>query len=131
MFLKQQLILTKFNRPCNLKGVAGLRKQAELYPRKCWSKSPTSSSFGFNRFSSSNVKVFTICLGLWCLREQQEEHLLTAYVGHFDDQVLAKRDLLPIFAERETLFFIGVEIHVELTKDISSRSQLSYKLKKL
>ena len=60
------------------------------------------------------------------MRPQQEEHQLTAYVGHFDDQVLAKRGLLPIFAERETLIFIGVE----LTKDNSSRSQLSYKLKR-
>ena len=113
MFLKQQLILTKFNRPCNLKSVAGFKNQTELYP---YSKSPTSSSFGFNRFSNSNVKVLTICLGLWCLRPQREEHQLTAYVGHFDDQVLAKRGLLPIFAERETLFIIGVEITCGVNK---------------
>ena len=116
MFLKQQLILTKFNRPCNLKGVAGFKKQTELYPYKCWSKSPTSSSFGFNRFFNCNVKVLTIYLGLWCLWQEQEEHQLTAYVGHFDDQVLAKRGLLTIFAERETLFFIGVEITCGVNK---------------
>ena len=29
MFLKQQLILTKFNRPGNIKGVAGFKKQTE------------------------------------------------------------------------------------------------------
>ena len=64
VFLKQQLILTKFNRPGNLKGVAGFKKQAELYPYKCRSKSPTSSTFTYNRLSKSNVKVLTICLGL-------------------------------------------------------------------
>ena len=65
--LKQQLILTKFNRPGNLKGLTGFKKQTELYPYKCRSKSPTSSTFIFNRFSNSNVEVLTICLGLWCL----------------------------------------------------------------
>ena len=33
-------------------------------------------------------------LGFSCLWEQQGEHQLTAYVGYFDDQVLAKRRLL-------------------------------------
>ena len=65
--LKQQLILTKFNRPGNIKGVAGFKKQTELYPYKCRSKSPALSTFTFNRLSNSNVKVLTICLGLWCL----------------------------------------------------------------
>ena len=31
MFLKQQLILSKFNRPCNFEGVANFKKQTE-YP---------------------------------------------------------------------------------------------------
>ena len=64
VFSKQQLILTKFNRPGNLKGVTGFKKQTELYPYKCRSKSPTSSTFTFNRLSDSNVRILTICLGL-------------------------------------------------------------------
>ena len=38
-----------FNRAGNLKGVAGFKKQTELYPFKNWRKSPTSSNFSFNR----------------------------------------------------------------------------------
>ena len=44
-FFKKQLILVMFYRPCNLEGVGGYnKKQTELYPYKCWSKGPTSSS---------------------------------------------------------------------------------------
>ena len=57
----------QFHRPGNLTRVAGLKKQTELYLYKCRSKSPTSSTFSFNRLSNSNVKVFAICLGLWYL----------------------------------------------------------------
>ena len=32
VFSKQQLILTKFNRPGNFKGMTGFRKLTELYP---------------------------------------------------------------------------------------------------
>ena len=45
-----------FKRPGNLKGVAGFKKQNDLYPFKCVSKSPTSSTLTFNRLSNSNVK---------------------------------------------------------------------------
>ena len=57
----------QFNRAGNLIGVAGFKKQTKLYPYKNRSKSPTSLTFSFNRLSNSNVKVLTICLGLWCL----------------------------------------------------------------
>ena len=57
----------QFNRAGNLKGVAAFKKETELYPYKHRSKSPTSSTFSFNRLSNSNVKVLTICLRLWCL----------------------------------------------------------------
>ena len=67
VFLNQQLILTKFNRPGNIKGVACFKKQTELYPYKCRSKSRTSSTFTFNRVSNISVKELTICLGLWSL----------------------------------------------------------------
>ena len=67
VFSEQQLILTKFNRPGNFIGVTGFKKQTELYPYKCRSKSPTSSTFSFNGLSNSTVKVLTTCLGLWCL----------------------------------------------------------------
>ena len=60
VFSKQQLILTKCNRPGNLKGVADFKKQAELYPYKCRSKSLTSSTFTFNRLSKSNVKALFV-----------------------------------------------------------------------
>ena len=63
VFSKQQLILTKFNRPGSFKGVTGFKKQTELYPEKCLSKSPMSSTFTFNGLSNSTVKVLTICLG--------------------------------------------------------------------
>ena len=56
-----------FNRVGNHKGVAAFKKQIELYAYKNRSKSPTSSTFSFNSLSNSNVKVLTICLGLWCL----------------------------------------------------------------
>ena len=35
----------------NLKGVAGFKKETELYPYKNRRKSPTSSTFSFNRLS--------------------------------------------------------------------------------
>ena len=60
-------IKPQFNRPGNLKGVAGFKKEPELYLYKNRSKSPTSSTFSINRLSNSNVKVLTICLGLRCL----------------------------------------------------------------
>ena len=63
VFLKQQLILTKVNRPCNFKGVAGFKKQTELPQYECRIKTPTSSNFSFNRHSNSNDKVLTIPLG--------------------------------------------------------------------
>ena len=65
-------------RPGNIEGVTGFKKRALLYPYKCRSKSASSSTFTFNRLSTSNVEVFRICLGLWCLSQQQGEHQLTA-----------------------------------------------------
>ena len=59
-------INSQLNRAGNLKGVAGFKKQTELYPYKCRSMSPTLSTFSFNRHFNLNVKVLTICLGLWC-----------------------------------------------------------------
>ena len=64
VFLKQQLILTKFNRPCNLEGVAGFRnKQNYAYTNVGANVQPHHRSFGFNRLSNSSVKVFMIPLG--------------------------------------------------------------------
>ena len=64
-------INSQFDRAGNLKGVAGLRKKkkkkTKLYPFKCRSKGPTSSTFSFNWLSKSNVKILTISLELWCL----------------------------------------------------------------
>ena len=51
-----------FHRPGNFKGVAGVKILTKLYPYKCRSKSPISSTFGFNCISNSNVKVGTIFL---------------------------------------------------------------------
>ena len=58
-----------FKHPGNLKSAAAasFHKQAELYPYEYRSESPTSSNFTFNRLSTLNVKVLTICLGLWFL----------------------------------------------------------------
>ena len=39
------------HRPGKLKGVAGFKILTELYPYKCPSKSPTSSTFSFNHLS--------------------------------------------------------------------------------
>ena len=103
VFSKRQLILTKFNRPGNLKEVTGFEQQTELYPYKCRSKSPTSSTLPFHRLSNSNVKVRTICLGLWYLCYQQVEHQLTALVRYFDDEVLGQMRLLPTIADSGTL----------------------------
>ena len=63
VFLKQQLILSKFNRPCNVEGVAGFEKQTELPQYECRIKTQTSSTFSFNRLSNLNDKVLTIPLG--------------------------------------------------------------------
>ena len=64
VFLKQQLILTKLNRPCNFEGVpAGFEKQTELLQYETRVKTPTSSTSSFNRLSNSNDKVLTIPLG--------------------------------------------------------------------
>ena len=56
MFLKQQLILAKFNRPCNFKGVAGFNKLTELPQYECRIKTPTSSTFSFNRLPTQMIK---------------------------------------------------------------------------
>ena len=61
----------QFNRAAQLKGVAGFKKQSDLYPYKHWSKSQTYSTFSFNCLSNLDLKVLTICLGLRCLLEQQ------------------------------------------------------------
>ena len=61
------IINPQFNHAGNLKRVAGFKKQTELHPYKYRSKSRTLSTMTFNRLSNSNVKVLTICLGLWCL----------------------------------------------------------------
>ena len=61
--LKQQLILTKFNRLCNLERVAGFKRQTELPKYESRIKTPTSSTFSFNRHSNLNDKVRTIPLG--------------------------------------------------------------------
>ena len=50
----------QFNRVGKPKGVAGFKKQTELYPYKHQRKSTTSLTFSFNRLSNSNVKVLTI-----------------------------------------------------------------------
>ena len=63
VFLKQRLILTKLNRPCNFEGVAGFEKQTELPQYECRIKTLTSSTFSFNRLFNSNDKVLTIPLG--------------------------------------------------------------------
>ena len=47
----------EFNRAGNIKGVPGFKKQTELYPYKYRSKSPTASTFRFNRLFKLNVKV--------------------------------------------------------------------------
>ena len=67
VFPKHELIVTKFNRPGNLKGLTGFNKQTELYPYKCRRKGLTLLAFSFNHLFHSNVIVRTICLGLWCL----------------------------------------------------------------
>ena len=38
---KHDLIVTKFNRPGNSKGLTGFNKQTELYPYNCRRKRPT------------------------------------------------------------------------------------------
>ena len=78
MFLKQQLILNKFNRAFNFEGVGSFEKQTELPQYECRIKTPTSSTFSFNRLSNSNDKVLTICLELLYLWSPWREHQLTA-----------------------------------------------------
>ena len=92
VFLNHELIVTKFNRPVNLKGLTGFKKQTELYLCKCRSESPTLSTFSFNHLTNSNVKVRTICLGLWCywfiirrlykiVKWQQQRHTFSILVN--------------------------------------------------
>ena len=66
VFLRQQ-VQSSCNLPGNFKGVAGFKRQTELYPNKYRSKSAKSWTFIFNCLSKSNIKVLTICLGLWYL----------------------------------------------------------------
>ena len=51
-----------FKRPGFSEGEARFQQETELYPCKCRGKSPTSSTFTFNRLSKSNAKVLPICL---------------------------------------------------------------------
>ena len=88
----------QFHRPGNLKGVAGFKILNKLYPYKCRSKSPTSSTFAFNRLSNSNVKVHTIFL-------RNMVFVVTTKVCQLDDQVLAKRGLLRIIDKTGTPLF--------------------------
>ena len=81
VFLKQQLIHSKFNLPAiflvTLKEQLVLRNKLN-YTQKISEKQFNLSNLHFKRFSKSNGKVLTLCLGLWCLCYQQEEHQLTA-----------------------------------------------------
>ena len=57
--------------------------------------------------------------------------VLTAWVGNFGDQGLAKRQLVPIIADSCALCFLCVwRVHVELTKNNSCHNQLSYNLER-
>ena len=57
-FLKQQLILPKFNRPCNFEGVAGFRNKQNYTDTNVGANvQPHHRSFGFNRLSNSNVMI--------------------------------------------------------------------------
>ena len=47
------------NGPCSVREVAGLKKQAEIYPGKCRSEGRTSHRPNFTRFFYSSLGVFT------------------------------------------------------------------------
>ena len=50
VFSKQQLILTQFNLPGNLKGVAGFKNQTELYQHSCLRKKFNLINLHFSSF---------------------------------------------------------------------------------
>ena len=66
LFSKQGLILSS-TVLVTLKELRVLTNKLK-YAHKKSEQSPTSSTISFNRLSNSNVKILTICLGLWCLR---------------------------------------------------------------
>ena len=62
---------------------------------------------------------------------EMRKRLFSPCGGYFNDQVLAKRRLLPNAAEGGTLFFFCVwRLHAELTKNNWSHSPLFYKLER-
>ena len=62
----------QFNGAGNIIEVASFKIQTGLYRYKNRSRSPTSLTLTFNRVHNSNVKVVTICLGLWCFCKNKE-----------------------------------------------------------
>ena len=84
----KERINPQFHRPGNLKGVAGFKILTELYPYKCRSKSPTSSTFCFNRLSNSNVKYLLFFKEHDFCGKNKESTSYNSKRGYFDDQVL-------------------------------------------
>ena len=115
VFSKQQLILTLFKRPGNLKGVAGFKKQTELYSYKCRSKSSTSSTFTSNGLSNSNVKVLTICLGLWCLLFIMRQLLIKLWSGNRNETLL-RYLLTSFYLQPSSVPYLGTQKKLRTAK---------------
>ena len=120
-----------FKRPGNLKGLTGFMKQTELYPFKCRSKSPTSSTFPFNRLSNLNVKLFRIFWGCGVCANNSKSTSYQHKFFYIIDEGPTKRRLVPIIANSCTLVFLCLwRVHVDLTKNNSCHRKLSYNLER-
>ena len=128
VFLKQQLILTMLRRPDNLKGVAGFKKQTELYPYKCRSKSPTTTTFTFYRLSNSNTyDLFKILVFVLTTRRPP----VNSISWLFRWPRSCKKVIRSYYCwQLHIVFLSALRLHRELTKNNSSHSQLSYNLER-
>ena len=124
-----------FKRPGNLKGSTGFMKQTELYPFKCRSKSPTWSIFTFNLPSNLNVQVFTIFFStvVFVLTTRRAPANRISWLFRWTRSRKKAISTYHCWQLHTVVFFSFLcvwRVIVELTKNNSCHSQLSYNLKR-
>ena len=127
-FVLEGRINPQFHRPGNLKGVAGFKILTELYPYKCRSKSPISSTFSFSRLSNLNVKYMRFLKEYGVLVTTRRAPVYSiGWLSRWSS--FCKKAIIPYhWEEWHTGFLCMWRLYVELTKNTSPDSQLFYKL---
>ena len=121
----------QFHRPGNLKEVAGFKLLTELDPYKCRSKCPTTSTFSFNRLSKSNVKSTYDSLRNMMFVATTRRAPVNS-IGWLARWWSSRKEAIFTYHwwEWHTASLCVWRLYVELTKNTSSQSQLSYEVEK-